>query len=428
MGCLLFIFSTFLIHAAEFEWSGELRGESHIYAEQLTSPTRQFEGILQSIMDFDLKFNRRSRLHFKPNLRSNVSTQQHPENLFLNMQEAYWEIKLETLKLKIGSNTHHWGVLDGYSTMDVTNGRVLFNPLSSEKRGAPGVHLSSEFGSLQIQALYIPRQARTLFPSTDSRWLPREVLVNASTADQTILLPSSFQYYYPGYQDLQNALDNNFGVKLDYRFSDIDTSLMFFEGTSINPQTRVQFAADVVSINPDVLLARTNVGIIPVYFKQRTVGTSATWTQDSFVMKLESTYSDSIPDDPIIPPWSWQNGVGVEIPWSLTDNTSATVLLQTYYGENKDALDNLMSSSTRLFDRSILLGLRVSFSTETNCTASFLYNYRDESSYARLQAETKWSEHWKSSLTVDALQGQSDTLLGTYDKNDRAILSLSYLF
>ncbi len=428
MTLVFLLFAILQTHAADFEWSGELRGEGHAYADELTSPTRQYDGILQSIMDFDVKFNRRSRLHFKPNLRSNLSTQQHPENLFLNLQEAYWEIKLEALKIKMGSNTHHWGVLDGYSTMDVTNGRVLFNPLSSEKRGAPGVQLSSEFGSLQVQALYIPWQARTIFPSTDSRWLPREVLVNASTTDQTILLPSSFRYYYPGYQELQKALENNFGLKLDYRYNDFDTSVMFFEGTSITPQTRILFAADVVSINPDVLQARSDIGIIPVYFKQRTVGSSLTWTQDSFVLKLESTYADSISDDPIIPPWSWQNGIGLEIPWTLTDTTSATILLQTYYGENEDALDNMMSSSTRLFDRSVLLGLRVSFSTETNCTASFLYNYRDESSYARLQAETKWSQNWKSSLTLDALQGDGSTLLGTYNKNDRAIISLAYLW
>lgn len=278
---LTWFFSVFVAQAAEFEWSGELRGEGQLSVEKLSSPTRQFDGLLQGIVEMDIKYNRRSRMHFKPNLRSNLSTQQKPETLFLNMQEAYWEIKLESTKLKLGSNTYNWGILDGYSTMDVTNGRVLFNPLSSEKRGAPGVHLSHDFESLQIQALYIPQQARTLFPSTDSRWLPREVLVNASTADQTVLLPPTFRYYYPGYQDLQKSLDNNYGLKLDSRFSDFDVSLMYFEGTSITPQTRVLFAADVISINPDVLQARSDIGLIPVYYKQRVVGSSLTWTHEN---------------------------------------------------------------------------------------------------------------------------------------------------
>lgn len=413
--------------SAEFEWSGEFRSEGHFYSEQLSAPTRTTDAILQTNADFDLKFNSLSRMHFKPLLRSNLSTNEKPENLFLNLQEAFWEIKTQPMKIKFGSNTYHWGILDGYSPMDVTNGRVLFNPLSSEKRGAPSLQLSSEFDELQIQALYIPKQARTLFPSTDSRWLPREVLINTTNADQTVLLPPSFRYYYPGYEDLENALENNFGFKTDARFGDFDLSLTYFEGASITPQTRVLATFDVVSINPDILQARTDIGLIPVYFKQRMTGFSTTWTQDSFLLKVESIYSKSNSNDPIIPPWSWQNGLAVEIPVSFGE-TSATFLLQTYYGENKDALDNMISSSSRLFDRSVLMGARMAFSTETSFTASLLYDYRGKSFYGRAQADHKWTQRWKSSLTLDVLEGDPDTLLGTYDRNDRAVATLSYLW
>lgn len=423
----VFVFFSFVSTAAEITWSGEIRSEGHFYIEELPAPTRTTDGILQGTFELDVKFNNRSRMHFKPVVRSNLSTSEKPEQLFLNAQEAYWEIKTEPVKIRLGSNTYHWGVLDGYSTMDVTNGRVLYNPLSSDKRGAPSIHLSSDWDWVQAQALYIPRQARTLFPSADSRWLPREVLINASTAEQTILLPSTFNYFSPGYQELDQALQNNFGVKLDSRWNDFDFSVMYFEGASITPQTRILFSADVVSIDPDILQARTDIGLIPVYFKQQTSALSTTWTQSAFVLKLESTYSKSSSKDSILPPWSWQNGLGVEIPWNFGE-VGTTFLIQTYYGENEDALDNLISSSSRLFDRSVLLGIRCSFSTETTLTSSFLYNYRDESSYGRLQFDHKWSTHWKSSLTLDALQGTANTLLGTYDKNDRAILTLSYLW
>lgn len=413
--------------SAEFDWSGEFRSEGHFYGEELPSPTRTMEAILQSHLDLDLKFNSKSRMHLKPLLRSNLSSKEKPENLFLNLQEAFWEIKAEPLKMKLGSNTYHWGILDGYSPMDITNGRVLFNPLSSEKRGAPSLQLSSEFDFFQIQALYIPKQARTLFPSTDSRWLPREVLINTTNADQTVLLPSSFRYYYPGYQDLENALENNFGFKLDSRLGDFDLSFIYFEGTSITPQTRVLATFDVVSISPDILQARTDIGLIPVYFKQRMSGLSSTWTHDDFLLKIESIYSESMSDDPIIPPWSWQNGLAIEIPANFGE-TSATFLLQTYYGENKDAIDNMISSSSRLFDRSLLFGVRIAFSTETSLTSSILYDYRGQSVYGRIQGDHKWSQNWKSSLTVDILEGDRDTLLGTYDRNDRAVLVLSYLW
>lgn len=423
----IYLLLPLLSPAAELEWSGEFRSEGHFYGDELASPTRTMDAILQSQFDFDVKFNSKSRMHLKPLLRSNLSSKEKPERLFLNLQEAFWEIKTQPVKIKVGSNTYHWGILDGYSPMDVTNGRVLFNPLSSEKRGAPSIHLSSEFDFLQIQALYIPKQARTLFPSADSRWLPREVLINTTNADQTVLLPSSFIYYYPGYEDLENALDNNFGFKLDTRLGDFDLSFMFFEGMSTTPQTRVLATFDVVSINPDILQARTDVGLIPVYFKQRMTGFSSTWTHDRFLLKVESIYSESISNDSIIPPWSWQNGLALEIPVSFGE-TSATFLLQTYYGENKDALDNMISSSSRLFDRSVLLGARFALSTETSITGSLLYDYRGRSFYGRAQSDHKWSQNWKSTLTLDILEGDRDTLLGTYDRNDRAVITLSYLW
>ncbi|MBY0384500.1 hypothetical protein K2X05_05010, partial [bacterium] len=255
----------------------------------------------------------------------------------------------------------------------------------------------------------------------------REVLINTTSAEQTVLLPSSFRYYYPGYQELENALQNNFGFKADARLGDFDLSLTYFEGTSITPQTRVLANFDVVSINPDILQARSDIGLIPVYFKQRMTGFSSTWTRDSFLLKVESIYSESISDDPIIPPWAWQNGLALEIPVSFGE-TSATFLLQTYYGENKDALDNMISSSSRLFDRSVLCGARVAFSTETSLTASLLYDYRGKSFYGRAQTDHKWTQKWKSTLTIDILEGDPSTLLGTYDGNDRAVLTLSYLW
>ncbi len=426
MSWFLILFSLFS-PAAEFEWSGELRSEGHFSAEELSSPTRTSDGIFYGLLEMDLKFNSFSRMHFKPTVRSNLSTREKPEQVFLNVQEAFWEIKTDLLNFKLGSNTYHWGILDGYSTMDITNGRLLFNPLSSEKRGAPSVHLSREFDSLQIQGLYIPQQARTLFPSADSRWLPRELLINASTPDQTILLPSSFRYYYPDYQEIDDALEHNFGVKMDLRHDDFDFSLMYFEGSSITPQAGILVTADIISINPDVVQARSDIGIIPIYFRQRTSAFSTVWTRETFVLKLESTYSKTTSGESILPPWSWQNGLALEIPWNFGE-TGATFLIQTYYGDNEDARDNLISSSSRLFDRAALLGARVSFSTETTMTASFLLNYRDQSSYIHWQMDHKWNSRLKSSLILDILSGEGDTLLGTYDKNDRALLTLSYLW
>lgn len=413
--------------ALETTLGGDITYENFYYWQKLSDPTRTVDHIFYLRPQLDLKLNRKYQIHLKPILRFNSSTEETPERLFLNVQEAYWEAKGDTVRVKLGQNVYHWGVLDGYSTMDVVNGRVLFNPLFADKRGAPTVDVQYDAGPLQIQALYIPVQARTLFPSADSRWLPREVLVNASSEQETVLLPTSFKYYYPGTQELDNALKHNYGLRFSGRHEDIDAALVYFEGSSITPQVRPILEADVVSIQPNILLGKSDIGLIPVYYRQRTAGLSLIWAPSDFVFKFESTYISTISKDPIVPPWLWQSGLGVEYPWSIGE-TTITFVAQGYHGENKDLKDNMLSSSTRLFDNAGLLAARVAFPSDTNLLLSSVFDFASGGNYMRFQLDRKFYDHFKMEFMGDFLQGKSGSLLGTYTKNDRLNLRISYLW
>lgn len=427
-----FLVSFFLLFspiasALETSFGGDFTYENFIYGDQLPQPTRTYDHILHLRPQLDLTFNKISAMHFKPLLRMNTSTQESPEKLFLNVQEAYWEIRKDAFRVRMGQNTYHWGILDGYSTMDVVNGRVLFNPLFSEKRGAPTVDLQYEGEKIKLQGLYIPAQARTLFPSADSRWLPRELLVNVSSPSETVILPSTFNYYYPGYVELDHALDHNYGARLSGRMGDFDAALMHFEGSSITPQVRATFTADLVSFDPRILQGRSDIGIMPLYFRQRSTGLSLSWAPSDIVLKAESTYISSISRDSTIPAWSWQNALGVEMPVYIGE-TSITLIAQVYRGENKDPIDNLLSSSTRLFDNASLLAARVSFATDTNLLLSAVVDFASGDNYIHCRLDHKLSQSLRAEISVDILEGGPDSMIGTYDKNDRASLKISYLW
>lgn len=414
--------------ALDTQFSGQFSVETQYSWAELSEPTRTLDTILHFQPELDLKFNRRSRMHFKPLLRSNISTEEKPEQLFLNAQEAYWEIKTHPLRVRLGQNIYNWGVLDGYSPVDVVNGRVMYNPLMTDKRGAPTVDLNYEGDGFQLQLLYVPLQARTILPSTDSRWLPREVIIaNTKTDEGTLVLPNIFKYYYPGYDELDDALANNFGARLSRRWNDFDLALTYFEGSNIVPQVRLQVQADLIPVNPPFLQARSDIGLMPIYYRQRTVGGTLVWAPSDIIIKAESAYSHSISENTLIPAWSWQNGLGLELPWHA-GSSSFTSVFQVYYGENRDPIDNLISSSGRLFDRSLIVGTRWSASTETNLLVSFLYDYQLQSYFFHGVFDHKFSEKFKGEISLDVIEGDANTLLGTYDKNDRVCLKLSYLW
>jgi len=424
---------TFLSTAVETTFSGLIGIEEQYYSDELPEPTRQNDELIYFQPELDLKFNRRSRMHFKPSVRANISTDETPEQVFLNVQEAYWEIKTHPLRLRLGQNTYNWGVLDGYSTLDIVNGRVMFNPLQAERRGAPTVDIQYEGDWLQLQLLYIPAQARTLMPSADSRWLPRDVLINTDSLDQVVLLPPSFRYFYLKKAELDDALSNNYGARLTSRWNDFDFSLMFFEGSSQMPQFTIVAPfvlvdpGDPVLGTPEVIQATGDVGITPLYFRQRAVGGSIVWAPSDLILKLESTYVDSISKNPLISEWAWQNGVGIEYPWNI-GTSSFTSVLQVYYGENKDPVDNMVSSAGRLFDRAAIFGTRWSLSTDFNCLFSFLYDYEFETNYLRLAMDYKFTDNFRIDIAGDFIDGDRGTFLGSYAKNDRYSLKLSYLW
>jgi len=415
--------------ALDTQFNGFISVQDQYYFEKIADPTRQNDVIAELQLELDLKYNKLSRMHFKPLLRSNVATTEKPEQAFLNVQEAYWEIKPNPFRVRLGENTYNWGVMDGYSTQDVVNGRVLYDPLSSDRRGAPTVDFQYGGDTVQVQALYIPAQSRTLLPSSDSRWLPRDVIINTASADQSaeIRLPDTFHYYFPGYDELNHALANNYGVRVSGHLDTMDVAAIYFEGMSTIPQFRLLANGTVVSVNPQIIQATSDIGIIPVYYRQRAMGISGVWAPSDIIMKFESTYIDSLTDDPLISPWSWQNGLGFEKPWNV-GSTTITSILQFYYGKNEAPAQNLVSSSGRLFDRAAIIGLRWGLTDATNMLASFLYDYDHGGNYAHLGFDSKFTDNFKGEIAGDVINGDRGTFLGTYANNARVSVRLSYLW
>jgi hypothetical protein len=426
---LLFTLFCAQAHAGQAHFNGMLGFERQTYFKDLGEPTRTADNLIHFRPEYDYRFNKKSHFFLKPFLRANLSTDETPENYFLNVKEAFLEVNTHPFRTRVGMNTHNWGVLDVYSPADNVDGRVLFSPLAADKRGTPSIDIQYDHRAFQLLFLYIPKQSRTLFPSADSRWLPRKYISSSSSEDGSIFVPpTAFHYEYNQYEELNNALKNNFGVKLSGQISSADLSVSFFQGSGINPEIEPTVSTTLVEPGPPpVSVIDPNVTLTPIYFRQNIYSANLVRTFDKMILKLETTYSESISKDDRIPARYSQSGFGIEVPWDLTSR-EVTTFFQIYYGDNKKSTNNVLNSSTRLFDRVAILGTRVAMTSKTNIVGSIMHDYSSDGYYINFTYDRKWTSKIKFSVAVDIIGGRQVSLLNTYNDNDRVNLGLTYLW
>ncbi len=171
--------------------NGTLKSSTDIYNKDLGAPTETI--IPYGILDLNgkTKFTKKLRFQYRLFALANFESKSSPEKAYGDVPEAYLDFKMaSSARLRLGMNTVNWAVTDVSSPSDVVNPLAIFHPLRIYKRGSPMLELQYDKEVLGVHAIYIPRQRRSLLPSEDSRWLPRQFLVNLSYNGEEIeILP-----------------------------------------------------------------------------------------------------------------------------------------------------------------------------------------------------------------------------------------------
>lgn len=411
-------------HAAELSFTGQAEAEQHSYFSNLSGPTRKYDTIIRLQPRLSLK-GQQDQIVIAPKLRSNLSSEQEKEDFLLNPAEIYWQYRHDWFRSRIGYNTYNWGIMEGYSPIDILNSKIYFDPLSAEKLGSPSVDLKVQFSNWSLQGVYIPKQPRSILPATDSRWLPREILINTAAAGQTLLLPGEFNYSYRNVIEEDDPRDHNFALRLNTTTSSVDFAVLHYQGNSPLPQFNIFATGTPHPTLPNTININSDIELQALLYKQRTTGGQITWSPGSWLLKLESIYTHTLADAPNIPRWSRQSALGIERSLYIGE-TSITLLLQGYSGDSDLGVDNLIGSSTRIFDESALLGLRFGFSTRTSLTLSALYDFANDSSFITSIFSTRLWRRFNLNITGTLIEGAEDSLLGSYNTNDRIKVTIAY--
>lgn len=418
---LLAIAFAFLSLPAWAAFSGSLKSSTDFYPARLGEPTDDITPYVVLDVTGKYKLNKKLRFQFRGYGLSNPESKSGPENIYGDLPEGYFEWKAPgDLKLKLGMNTVNWGVVDVSSPSDVVNPSAFFHPLRLLKRGSPMLDLSWNKEVFGFEAIYIPRQQKSLLPSTDSRWLPRKLLLNISVGSDKIILPDFIEYKYEKDEILDHALDNNGGLRLSSHLGSVDLFLMHFEGAAPQPKAR-----PAIVLNNNVV--QSPVTLRPLHYRVRTSSVGGVYAGEKWIFRIESAYQHSISKDPLIQPWAWSSVAAVETNFNLGSST-LTLLGQYYYSQNPQASDNLITSTYRLFDRTGVLGFRWPLTETLLLTGSVLYETKTRGKFMMAGFEQKLSDALRWGMGWRDFSAEEDGLLKTYDKNDHANLEMVYFF
>jgi hypothetical protein len=409
--------------ASASNFAGVLKSSTDDYPDSLGPPTQTLVPYLSLELSDKYKLMPSVRFQWKLYGLTNTSSKYPPENFYGDVQEAFFEFREGPSKTRIGWNTVNWGVVDVSSPNDVVNPLALFDPLRTFKQGSPMVEEILGGEALNIDMIYIPVQRPPQLPSQDSRWLPRDLLINIPPlpGGGPIYLPPNIQYTYSPSETESHALNNNAGAKLASHLGNWDIQVTHFDGVSHTPQIRV---TDLQTLGTQIL---SPIPLTPIYYRVRTTGMGIVWAREKWIFRAETSYQDTVTEDPYLQRWSWSNVIGAETNLDMGSST-VTLIAQAYYQKNPLAADNFISSSYRIFDHTGLLGARWAYSEDLTINISGLFETQSDGLFAQAGFDQKLTEHLRWGLSWRNFSAASDSLLKTYSTNSHGTLDMTYFF
>lgn len=369
------------------------------------------------------------RLFLKPTFIANPNNKSAEERNFFDVTEGYVRYQGDSLSIQAGNNIFSWGVTDGYNPLDVVNSRQYFDPLHSKKLGALSLVLSQTLDIWDYELIYIPHNQGATLPGTESRWLPRKIFVPQTTDnDLVLILPEILRYDYSSRKNLDEALENNAAIRIQRHGSFLDLGLSYYEGVASFPLVQPVVSGDIVQISPktvirvdpDILLNTKN-------YRIRQGGLSLVTSQWDFLFKYVTSYSQSLGKDALLPGWTLENVLGLEKTFSLGESGTLIGILQHSYISSERKNDSNLSV-TEIFRRAWMLGGKMTWKEVWNFSLLGLYDDVRSSHFIEGSLGRRFFDLWIATFTASSIQGDADTPLGVYEKNDSYSLSVSRSF
>lgn len=329
----------------------------------------------------------------------------------IGIREAYIDLFLPSLDLRIGKQAIVWGQAEGAFITDIVSPQDLRGYILSDfdeiRMGIPAVKGDYYLGSFTLEAVWLPGFVPTSLPSSDSiwaiqpdfSWAPGTVTVNpASEVDP----------------DLENG--------------ELFTKISYF-GSTLNAEIMAGYSRDDKPVMQMDKSAAPDITVTPVFKNYTVLGGSFSSTIASAVLRTEAAVyldrafntTDPAISDGIIDMNQLHGLAGVD--WSFLGTSMSAQYIVQYI---QDYNDFLFADE---YNHMATFRVRDSFLSDTLTLELFAYMEFDPGN-ALLRPSVTWSMEDGVELKTGAeiFLGDDEGTFGMYGDNTMAYVSLRWYF
>lgn len=329
-------------------------------------------------------------------------------------------------RIKLGYSFRNWEGTDLINPMDIFFAKNWIDPLDSRTRSGLGLFFDDSLGNFELDFTYIIRQQEHLLPGDQSQWWPRGLYLPTESESLVLLLDDELTYKIHEPEILNQALNNNLALRIQYHGSNFDVALAAAEGLASPPLLSPVIDVTPIEVSPrQIYQLQSPIRIIPIFYRQRAVAGNLVWTLGDYIFRLSANHVQPLGDDQRLPSWSQLGVIGAERTFYF-GNQMVTLLGQFIDSRRPDIPG--VSLLTSLYQKSYMTGLRWAPNERWTHLLAFFQETTTWSYFLRNEVSWTFIDTWNLTMELNIFEGPASSAIGTYDRSDSGYIHLKKSF
>ncbi|HEX6069917.1 MAG TPA: DUF1302 family protein [Longimicrobiaceae bacterium] len=335
------------------------------------------------------------------------------------LNEAYVDLLLPGVDLRVGRQTIVWGKTDVVSPTDHFSPRDFTDPLDTddERLGVLAARVRGSIGEVRVEGVLAPGAAFSRLPGIGSRWAPAFPASMPHPADPGRTLRASYelaQVADPALR-LENA---QLGARVSTTARGWDVSLSWFDGWDDLPAT----VRRVVPVSEE----EVRVELRQTPSRKRALGGDLATTVGAYTIRAEGAY---LMPDSLGGPDHFQYVVGVERFFGDPLAAGGTQLLAQWIQElTPRGFRPGPFDLNHVFRQAAMARAQRNMTTDLQLSVDGVYDFRTDGYYLQPGASWRLRDGLRIEGTVDLLGGSDEAFFGAFEGNRRLRTSVRYSF
>ncbi|WP_066311702.1 DUF1302 family protein [Aquimarina aggregata] len=376
----------------------------------------------QGILQLELDGSVNDKYHFFTGIevRNDISDADR-ERVFID--EAYIDIYMKTMDVRIGKQIINWGEADGINPTNNIN-PIDFSDIIDTDDERIGVYsISSKYyiDDITIQGVFIPVFQSSKIPSTNSRWFVDFPTTVALPTGEIIPAQFVLQETQEPQKDIESA---QFALKVSTTIKGWDFSVSYFNGYDDLPSFNRQLSQDQNGL--------TNVLITPEIERLQVFGADFSTALGSFGLRGEAAYfrtEDQDGTNPFIDDSFYQYVIGLDRTFTdIIGENNLFVIAQWVHQIIESGEDAPNTNLNNIFQESFVARAEYEINNDAKFIVQGIHDIKVDNTYVQSELRYNLSSGVNLSVIGDFFGGKDNTFFGNYQDNNRIQARLKYSF